>query len=108
MLFCKIQFPEASFCADMTVYKGAYKGNEQKGACFIFMYRALMYLLKNADASLKDKRKQAKDHPSFVDFGITFLFQRQVDEKDQQGNDTQLWKAEVLAKKNARHCGNYH
>ena len=108
MLFCKVQFFETLFRTDMTVQEGTYKGNEQKGSCFIFMYRALMYLLKNTDASLKDKSKQAKDQPSYVDFGITFLFQRQVDEKDQQGNDTQLWKAEVLAEKNSRHGRNDH
>jgi hypothetical protein len=59
----------------MTVYERAYKGNEQKYACFIFMHRALMYLLKNADASLKYKRKQTKDQPTFVDFGIPLLLQ---------------------------------
>lgn len=67
-----------------------------------------MYLLKNADASLKDKRKQAKDHPAFIDFGITFLFQRQVDEKDQQGNDTQLGNTEALTEENSRHGRNDH
>ena len=108
MLFCKVQFFETLFRTDMTVYERAYKGNEQKYACFIIMHRALMYLLKNTDASLKDKRKQAKDQPSFVDFGITFLFQRQVDEKDQQGNDTQLGNTEALTEENSRHGRNDH
>ena len=67
-----------------------------------------MYFLQNADASLKDKRKWAKNQPALVYFGITFLFQRQVDEKDQQGNDTQFWKTEALAKENSRHRGDDH
>ena len=81
MLFCKVQFFETFFRTDMTVYERAYKGNEQKYACFIFMHRALMYLLKNADASLKYIRKQTKDQPTFVDFGIPLLLQGQVNEK---------------------------
>ena len=67
-----------------------------------------MYLLKNADASLKDKRKQAKDHPAFVDFGSIVLLQGQINEEEEYNNNTQFRNTEFLTEENSRQCGNDH
>ena len=99
---------EALFCAKMAVNEGTEKGNQEKSADLSFVFRALMDLLQNSDASLKQECKGAEYKPSFVDLRIAFILKRKINEEDQHENHKELVNAETLTEENPRQGGNDH